>query len=119
MLKNILVLILVLIAIPVLADVPPSQRAEVEHLFHFIKQSACIFERNGHQYPAAEAVVHIQKKYDYFRDKINNTEEFIEYSATKSTISGRMYYVSCPGQDRITSRDWLLAELKRYRQHGP
>lgn len=117
MLRKIFIPIFILIISPVLqADVPESQRAEVEHLFHFIQQSDCIFERNGKQYPAAEAVEHIKNKYDYFRDRIKSTEEFIEYSATKSTMSGRMYYVYCPGKERITSQQWLLTELKHYRQ---
>ena len=60
-------------------------------------------------------VSHIEKKYDYFRDDIKNTEEFIEYSATKSTMSGDYYTVSCPGKETIRTQDWLMAELKRFR----
>lgn len=97
------------------ADVPAEQRPEVEHLLQFIHSSDCIFERNGTRYPAAEALLHIEKKYEYFRDRISSTEEFIEYSATKSTMSGSLYMVYCPGQDSMTSRAWLLAELQHYR----
>ncbi|MBT8133201.1 MAG: DUF5329 domain-containing protein, partial [Gammaproteobacteria bacterium] len=43
------------------------------------------------------------------------TEEFIEYSATKSTMSGDYYMVSCPGKETIRTQDWLMAELKRFR----
>ena len=54
-------------------------------------------------------------KYDYFRDDIKSTEEFIEYSASKSTMSGEYYTVTCPGFETIKTQDWLLAELKKYR----
>jgi hypothetical protein len=97
------------------ADVPPEQEKEVKHLLDFVKNSHCIINRNGTDYPAEKGIDHIQKKYDYFRDDIKNTEDFIEYSATKSTMSGKYYTVTCPDTETIKTRDWLLAELNRYR----
>jgi hypothetical protein len=100
----------------VFADVPPSQVKEVDHLVSYIKNSGCIVNRNGTDYPADEGIEHILRKYDYFREDINNTEEFIELSATKSTMSGNYYTVTCEGGVAIKTRDWLLAELARFRQ---
>ena len=97
------------------ADVPPGQVAEVQHLLAFVAGSNCKLERNGSLHDGKEAVAHIKKKYDYFRDEINTTEDFIAYSATKSTLSGRRYHVQCPGKAVLESRDWLLNELHRYR----
>ena len=54
--------------------------------------------------------------YDYFRDRIETTEEFIEYSATKSTTSGKYYIVICEGQPPIRTQEWLLRELDSYRK---
>ena len=98
-----------------LADVPADQVNEVSHLLLFVKNSGCIINRNGTDHPAVKGISHIEKKYDYFRDDIKSTEEFIEYSATKSTMSGDYYMVSCPGKETIRTQDWLLSELKRYR----
>ena len=39
----------------------------------------------------------------------------IKYSATKSTMSGRHYKIHCEGKETVTSKEWLLGELKRYR----
>ena len=97
------------------ADVPANQVIEVNHLLAFIKESGCIINRNGTDHPAVKGISHIEKKYDYFRDDITSTEEFIEYSATKSTMSGDFYMVSCPGKETIRTQDWLMAELKRFR----
>ena len=97
------------------ADVPANQVIEVNHLLAFIKESGCIINRNGTDHPAVKGISHIEKKYDYFRDDITSTEEFIEYSATKSTMSGDFYMVSCPGKETIMTQDWLMAELKRFR----
>jgi hypothetical protein len=98
-----------------LADVPAGQVSEVNHLLVFVKNSGCIISRNGTDHPAVKGISHIEKKYDYFRDDIKSTEEFIEYSATKSTMSGDYYMVSCPGKEAIRTQDWLMSELKRYR----
>ena len=99
----------------VFADVPPDQLAEVDHLLAYVKNSGCMISRNGSEHPAVEGVGHIENKYDYFRDDIKSTADFIEYSATKSTMSGEYYTVVCPGKKTIKTRDWLLAELKRFR----
>ncbi|MCG6939425.1 MAG: DUF5329 domain-containing protein [Gammaproteobacteria bacterium] len=97
------------------ADVLPAQVREVEHLLDFVQNSHCIINRNGTDYPAEKGVAHIKKKYDYFRDDIKNTEDFIEYSASRSTMSGKYYTVTCPGRETISTHDWLMEELARFR----
>ena len=54
-------------------------------------------------------------KYDYFKDDIKSSEDFIKYSATKSTMSGDYYKVTCPEKKTIKTKDWLLLELKQFR----
>ncbi len=98
------------------ADVPAEQVAEVNHLFAFIKNSGCIINRNGTDYPAEKGLQHITKKYDYFRGDIKNTEDFIALAATKSTMSGKYYKVTCPGEKTTSTQAWLLSELKKYRE---
>ena len=99
----------------IFADVPAEQIREVEHLLNFVKHSNCMINRNGSIHPAEKGVAHIKRKYEYFRDDIKNTEDFIKFSATKSTMSGKFYTVNCPGKKTIKTRDWLLDELKRFR----
>ena len=98
-----------------LADVPEDQQAEVAHLMTFVKDSTCRMERNGRWYSGRDAAAHIRRKYDYFRDEIKSTEDFIRLSATHSTRSGKSYHVHCDGEETETSSQWLLRELKRYR----
>lgn len=99
----------------VCADVPPGQKAEVEHLISYLENSDCSMLRNGEEYSAEAGAKHIRRKYDHFRDAINSTEEFIELSASKSTISGKPYEVQCPGEPPVKSAAWLLEELGAYR----
>lgn len=101
----------------VLSDVPPEQKKEVEYLVSFIRNSPCKLERNGKIYTGAEAIEHILKKYDYFREDINSTEDFIKYSASKSEISGRAYITHCKNSELMEGESWLLNELKRYREN--
>lgn len=98
------------------ADVPETQKPEVQHLLDYLKNSGCVMERNGSKHDAQEAVEHIQKKYDYYRDDIKTTEDFIERSATRSSLSGRAYKVLCPGEEPQPTGDWLKEELSRFRK---
>jgi ATP-dependent DNA helicase Rep len=97
------------------ADVEGEQADEVRHLIEYLATSNCEMVRNGKSYSGEKGADHVQRKYDYFRDDISSTEEFIELSATKSTISGRKYEVRCPGQPPKASADWLSRELQDYR----
>jgi hypothetical protein len=114
---KIIILFIVMLTGTAWADVPPEQQAEVEHLLQFVRNSTCRVNRNGSLHQGAEATAHIQKKYDYFRKKIKTTEDFIAYSASKSTMSGQYYTVLCDGQKSIRTRDWLLQELEAYRSN--
>lgn len=102
---------------PVSADVSEKQAQEVEYLLIFITKSTCVIDRNGSEHTGAEAAIHIQKKYDYFRDDIKTTEDFIRYSAAKSTLTGSEYSVKCPDKKPETTQQWLLKALQRFRSH--
>ncbi|VAW58332.1 hypothetical protein MNBD_GAMMA08-2665 [hydrothermal vent metagenome] len=113
--KKILYLIFLFSSGSAQADVPKNQAKEVSHLLQFVKNSQCKINRNGAEHSGDKSYKHIENKYDYFRDDIKSTEDFIKYAATKSTMSGSYYEVTCPNKKTIKSRDWLLQELKRFR----
>ena len=106
-------LVIILLAGRSYAD---NLKSEIDHLIKFVKQSHCIFIRNSVEHNPEEAGQHILKKYGYFRNRISTTEEFIEYCATKSTMTGRFYEIACHGKPRVRSKDWLLEELRRFRK---
>jgi len=97
------------------ADVPVEQEAEVEHLIGYLQESGCQMVRNGKSYNGEDGANHVRRKYNHFRKKISSTEAFIEYSATKSMMSGKYYQVDCPGEEPMRSQDWLLKELQAHR----
>ena len=92
-----------------------ANETEIQHLIDFVKNTPCTYVRNGSEYSGKEAVEHIQRKYRYFEDEIQTTEDFIRLSATQSTMSGKAYQVRCNGQTQ-PSAQWLLEELARFRK---
>ena len=87
---------------------------EVAHLLTFIEDSNCSFIRNGKVYDAEQAREHISKKYEYVKKRISSTEQFITYAASKSSITGNVYQVTC-GEMTVPSSEWLAEELLSYR----
>ena len=88
---------------------------EIKHIIEYIENSKCTFIRNGKEYNTKEALVHILNKYEYTKRWIKSAEDFIKYTLTKSSMSGRPYTVRCDGRE-ILSADWLSEELKRFRK---
>jgi hypothetical protein len=88
---------------------------EIKHIIEYIDNSNCTFIRNGKEYNTKEALVHIQNKYEYTKRWIKSAEDFIKYTVTKSSMSGRSYKVRCDGLE-ILSAEWLSEELKRFRK---
>ena len=88
---------------------------EIQHLMSYIAEAECRFIRNGKEYSPEAARNHIQKKYEYARNRIKTTEDFIQGIASKSSISGKVYMVRCNDQILLCA-DWLGVELQRFRQ---
>ena len=113
----ILVLLLVLpLPLPA-ADTGNTAENEITFLLEYIKTSGCTFQRNGAWFTAVDAAEHINKKYLYFlkQGKITTAEDFIQYAASKSSVSGKAYTVNCRDGARIESAKWLTATLKNLR----
>jgi hypothetical protein len=94
-----------------------SPEAEIRHLLDFIAASPCAFIRNGVAYDGADAVSHIEDKYDYYRDDIHSAEDFIALAASKSALSGKPYLVKCDSTTEPAA-DWITRELAAFRQRS-
>jgi len=55
----------------------------------------------------------------YYIDDINSTEKFVELSATESMMSGKYYMIVCKDRKSLKSSEWLLQELRKYRDKLP
>jgi hypothetical protein len=116
--KRLWILVFVLFSGSIMAEVSPATQLEIDHLLNFIRNSSCTIDRNGKTYAGVKAISHIEKKYAYFEDEIETTEDFIELSASKSTMSGKYYMVRCGDGEQIRTREWLMQELKGLREQS-
>jgi hypothetical protein len=105
---------------PLFAMAAPSPMAtqEINHLFAYLKNSGCEFQRNNSWYTTTDAAAHLQTKYDYLirKDRISSAEDFIELAATESSMSGKPYRVKCADGASVNSGLWFRDELARYRK---
>lgn len=97
-----------------------ATQAEINHLFSYLEQSGCQFNRNGTWYTSVEASAHLHDKYNYLlkRDLVSSTENFIDRAASESSMTGKAYLVRCQSPQAQQSGAWFRAELQRYRQQG-
>ena len=93
----------------------PDWQNEVAYLLSYVEQSGCSFIRNDKVYDSVQAREHISKKYDYVKKRINSADQFITYAASKSSITGKSYQVTC-GDTTRPSSDWLKEALVDYRE---
>lgn len=101
------------------AQATPAAAAaqEIGQLIAALGSSGCTFQRNGNWHDAAAAQEHLQRKFEWLRDRgrIASAEQFIEDGASRSSMTGRAYQVRCPGQPVQTSAAWLRARLRDLR----
>jgi len=122
LLQAILGLLLVVALLPAARAAPPaSAQAEINYLLQFVENSGCEFYRNGSWFDAAKAQAHLREKYELLAngDQINSAEDFIEQTATKSSLSGQPYKVRCGGGEPVTTNQWLRAALVALRRGTP
>lgn len=98
------------------ADISEQTKAEIEHLLDYVKNSKITFIRNSSSYSPADAVKHMNRKFEHFKKEINTAEQFIEKCATKSLLSGKPYQVKLEDQTVMEAADWFLKELSSFRE---
>lgn len=107
-------LLILLLQLPTAFAIDANTEQEIDILIDYIGNSSCEFERNGSTVTPAKARAHIELKYGNTRSFIDSTDDFIDYAATKSSLSGRAYKVRCDGVEQPTAQ-WLREALKRIR----
>jgi len=104
---------LCLLSLPALAG---DTATEIQYMLDAIGQSNCSFIRNGNVHAATEAESHLSMKYSRGQSWVSTAEQFIERIASKSSWSGKPYYIECPDADRQPAGDWLADRLASYRE---
>lgn len=96
--------------------IEPAVQQEIDQLLDKVAQSGCEFNRNGKLHNATDAKAHLQLKLRRGGKYVSSTETFIDRLASKSSWSGDLYTMECPGQLAQPAGEWLHANLTAIRQ---
>jgi Family of unknown function (DUF5329) len=107
-----LALALVLVQTALAAE--PLDRT-IAYLLDYIGKSDAVFIRNGATHTPAEAVEHVQDKYEHFKAQIRTPEDFIRLAATKSLLTDKPYLVVPRGGREEPLSEWLTRALEAHR----
>ncbi len=90
-----------------------SEEQKINHLIHYIEKLDAQFIRNGVAYSSAEAAEHLRMKRDKAGKRIKTAKDFIDFIASKSSISGETYQIKFKNGSVFNARDVLYYELKK------
>jgi hypothetical protein len=102
------------------AEAPPVAQVETAYLIAFVEASGCVFYRNGSAYDSVQAASHLREKFAAVSaaGSVRSAELFIDKVASRSSLTGLPYAVSCAGSERRAAADWLREALARFRARG-
>lgn len=106
------------VAIPSTAATQIEADREIERLIQYVEASGATFTRNGSEYNAEEAAAHLRLKWRNGKKYAATAEEFIDNLATKSSFSGKPYWITEPGKAKVPSGEWLKQALAAIRQRS-
>lgn len=88
-----------------------AEKDKINYLLNELVKSNAVFIRNGEEFSGQEAKAHMEKKLSYAGNKIQTADQFIEKIATKSSITGNLYYVKLTDGTIMESSKWLKQKL--------
>jgi hypothetical protein len=92
---------------------------EINALIEFVVQSDRAMGRNGKRHDSTTAADHLRRKREAARHRVQTAGQVIDGVASRRSVSGRPYLVSCPGQRVVSSSGWRHGELTRLRTQAP
>jgi hypothetical protein len=113
--KSVLILLLLVSCSGALATPTLEGQMEIDHLLNFTGASGCSFYRNRVWFGSIKAEQHLRDKYEFTKSSLSNAEDFIQFAASKSSLTGQPYQVKCGSAATESSAQWLTEELLEFR----
>jgi hypothetical protein len=108
------VLLLVLLSCACAFAAPMSEQQKIDALIHSVEVlPGAKFIRNGTSYSGKDAADHLRMKLDHAGDRVRTAEQFIQYIASGSSMSGEAYQIQLTDGRKVPSEAFFHAELKR------
>lgn len=84
---------------------------EIIALVELVEKSQCLFHRNGSTYSAQDAADHLRLKLRRGAKYAKTAENFIDNLASKSSWSGKPYFIECPSTGKQKMNTWFHQKL--------
>jgi len=88
-----------------------GEQEKINHLIKMVEDSGYIFIRNGSEYNSKDAASHMRLKLSRAGNRVKTAEQFIEYLATRSSVTGSPYMLRLPDGKKIPLAEWLRKRL--------
>jgi hypothetical protein len=96
-----------------------TETEKVELLIERVRASGHTFVRNDKEHSSKDAAEHLTMKFEAAGDRIKTAQEFIKDVASRSSLSGKPYFLrTADGTEHLT-RDWLSAQLREIEKPPP
>jgi len=89
-----------------------TEREKIDGLLERMAASDATFIREGIDYDGAHAAAHLRDKYTIARDQVGTLDEFIERIGSRSSTTGRPYYVRFSDGTTIDAEAWLRQQAR-------
>lgn len=86
---------------------------KINALIDYIGKLDAVFIRNGEEHTAKKAAEHLAYKYKKAVNKITTAKEFIDFLASKSSVTGTPYQIKYKNGSVINARDVLYNQLHK------
>jgi len=96
------------------APVHMTEAAKIQALIASVEQlQGAVFIRNGSEYDGAKAAAHLRRKLGYAGSKVKTAEQFIDYLATGSSMTGKPYKIRFADGHSVDSAVYFREQLRR------
>ncbi len=90
-----------------------SEAQKIDKLIAYIEATEAKFIRNGTEYSGVDAAKHLRMKREKAGKKITTAKQFIDFLASKSSMSGEPYLMKFKNGTSLPVRDILYHQLKK------
>ncbi len=93
----------------------PPVGETVDWLIEHVAKCGLTFVRNGREHSPSDAARLMQYKFSSAKKEIHTPEDFIRIAATKSSTTGKVYFVKMADGKLVPSAEWLGEALRKHR----
>ncbi|TPV96567.1 MAG: hypothetical protein B7733_04025 [Myxococcales bacterium FL481] len=92
-----------------------SEQDKIQALIQALRTSGATVIRNGSAHSSEKGAAHLERKLRYAGKRIQSAEQFIVHIATRSSTSGKPYFVREEDGSEAFASDWFFARLAELR----